>query len=359
MAVSIQRIAVDDIVPNRYRRMETYKISDEKIDALLRSYENSGFWDGSIQARPHPTQRGKYEIAFGHHRIEAARRAQMTAVGLVVSARSNEDMLRMMADENREEFKGDHLVAIETVGATIEAYGRGEIALPPVSPDTRKGDIRNVLPHGNTYTCATIARFLGWTRANGEGREREATRVCRLAFDAYHEREPVRAVLRKLPEQDRNRTTTSAVLTAAKHARRIAAGAGRSEDEQNTAATRAAREVVAQVSKGTVARVVEHQAEKIGRAAARVALSPVDVSLFVSRRAEGIEARVLGLRDAVNALCGEVAPYQGQIDAPAMEQLLRALAFVRDESAAVATSWLKTFVPEVRNVTPIQRRLKG
>jgi hypothetical protein len=32
-------------------------------------------------------------------------------------------MLRMMADENREEFKGDHIDAIETLAATIEAFG--------------------------------------------------------------------------------------------------------------------------------------------------------------------------------------------------------------------------------------------
>ena len=30
--------------------------------------------------------------------------------------RSDADTQRMMADKNRQEFKGDHLVAIETVG---------------------------------------------------------------------------------------------------------------------------------------------------------------------------------------------------------------------------------------------------
>ena len=33
----------------------------------------------------------------------------------------------------REELKGDHLVAIETIGTTLEALGRAEIELPPVS----------------------------------------------------------------------------------------------------------------------------------------------------------------------------------------------------------------------------------
>src|SRR5262245_1953976 len=120
MRVSIQHVAVRDLVANRYRKIDSYRISDDKIAALIQSYENSGFWDGSLQARPHPTKTGKYEIAFGHHRVEAARRHRLETMGIVVAKRSDADMLRMMADENREEFKGDHLVAIETIAATIE-----------------------------------------------------------------------------------------------------------------------------------------------------------------------------------------------------------------------------------------------
>jgi hypothetical protein len=38
-------------------------------------------------------------------------------------------MLRMMADENREEFKGDHLVAIETISATVGSPTMDETSL--------------------------------------------------------------------------------------------------------------------------------------------------------------------------------------------------------------------------------------
>ena len=85
--------------------------------------------------------------------------------------------------------------AIETIAATIEAFGRGEIALPAVDPKTNAAHV-HVLPGGRTYTCqkvycnrlfvASVARFLGWTKADGNGGV-EPTRACRLAFDAYHE----------------------------------------------------------------------------------------------------------------------------------------------------------------------------
>lgn len=110
----------------------------------------------------------------------------------------------MMADENREEFKGDQLVAIETVAATIEAFGRGEIALPAVASDTPKAHIFNVAPRGATYTCATVARFLGWTKAHGDA-DPQPNNNCRLAFDAYHDRANIVPALQQLPEDDRTR----------------------------------------------------------------------------------------------------------------------------------------------------------
>src|SRR5512139_425501 len=122
-------IPLRQLEANPYRHMERYVISEEKVAALQQSYRNSGFWDGSVQARPHPTKDEKYQLAFGHHRLEAARREKLDAIGVVVSKRTNTDMLRMMADENRGEFKHDALVGVETIAAVVEAFGRGEIEL--------------------------------------------------------------------------------------------------------------------------------------------------------------------------------------------------------------------------------------
>jgi hypothetical protein len=80
----------------------------------------------------------------------------------VVAARSDADMLRMMAHESSEEFRSDALVGVETIAAVVEAYGRGEIELD--QPRKEDAGQRQVLPGGKTYTLATVARFLGWVK---------------------------------------------------------------------------------------------------------------------------------------------------------------------------------------------------
>lgn len=356
--MSIQRVALADIVPNRYRNIDHYRISDSKIDALIQSYENSGFWDGSIQARPHPTKSGKYEIAFGHHRIKAARQFELTEVGLVVAKRSDADMLRMMADENREEFKGDHLVAIETIGATVEAFGRGEIELPPVGTDVPKSHIK-VAPHGATYTVGTVARFLGWTKKHGDEIP-EPTRACSQAFEAYHARDTVEAALRRLPEDDRSRQATGAVLTAARTASKAAKSAGRSPHEMKQAARKAAHATVERIRAGGIASKVKDEATKIGRAAAGVERNPQEISRFVRDRAEGLRARVSNLEVEVNALLNDILPYRDQIDRVAEQQLLEALKFGDTRLRDFFTKWTQRFTHRAtRDITPRQRLLKG
>jgi len=38
--VSIQHVPVRDIVPNPYRKIESYGINEEKIEALIQSYDS-------------------------------------------------------------------------------------------------------------------------------------------------------------------------------------------------------------------------------------------------------------------------------------------------------------------------------
>lgn len=358
MKVSIQRVALSDILPNRYRKMESYHISEEKIAALLQSYDNSGFWDGSLQARPHPKKAGKFEIAFGHHRIEAAKRDKKIAeVGLVVTNRSDADMLRMMADENREEFKGDHLVAIETIAATIEAFARREIELPPVEAKTNKAHIY-ALPDGRGYSLPTIAKFLSWTKRDGDGVQ--PTNACRLAFEAYHERANIVPALQTLPEEHRTRQSTTAVLSAVKSARTIARRANKSSREIDAAAQRAARETVRRIRKGDIATKVRDEAAKIGRASAGVKRSPLEITQFVEQRAAGLRTRAVNLEVEVNGLLSEILPYRNQIELATLDHLLEALTFADGRLRDLFRRWIERFTKRtLRDVTPRRRLLNG
>jgi ParB/RepB/Spo0J family partition protein len=165
----LKTVAIGDLQPNPFRRLDEYPIQREKVDALKESISSTGFW-GTIVARPAGR---KYEIAFGHHRLTALLEIYKArdTVEVIVRELSNEQMLQMMARENMEEWGTSAWVELETIRAVIDAYGKGEIALPPVPAKSRTDMIRYVSADSRThsYTKGTVAEFLGWTAKHGDG----------------------------------------------------------------------------------------------------------------------------------------------------------------------------------------------
>jgi ParB-like nuclease domain len=358
MRVSIQRVALKDIVANRYRKIESYRLSDEKLEALIHSYENSGFWDGSIQGRPHPRRKGKIEIAFGHHRIEAARRHGLDAIGLVVANRSDADMLRMMADENREEFKGDHLVQTETVAATIEAYVRGEIELPPISPYTNKAQVYAPCA-GRAYSLGTVAKFLGWIQSDGHGGVR-ATDACQVAFNAYHARGNIVAALQTLPHDKRTRTATEAVITAVQAATRVGHQTQQSPSEIRKAERDAARAVVKEIAddeKGIASRIRE-RSRQIGRTAAKSEPILPTLPKYVSTVIDDLQHRTIEFVAKIDEIMARLDEYLDEMATGQVEALQRTLKETRERTGESCATWEQRLSRrEVRNVTPERRRL--
>jgi len=264
--ITVQMIALDAIEPNPYRHIEKYPVNREKVAALMQSYGTSGFWNGSIQARPHPTKPGTFQVAFGHHRVIAARElaetdAQFKTLGLVISKRSDADMLRMMADENRAEFKHDMAVTIETISAVIDAYAAGEITLEAVSAKPNTPEFH--LPGGKCYSLATVARFLGWVKPS----DGQATRGCREAFDAYRELASTGEALQLFSPEERTSTAVETVTTAARSARTQAQKDHATPSQVRKAEQSAAVEAVKEIKK-TTASQAQDQAVAIGKKAA-------------------------------------------------------------------------------------------
>jgi hypothetical protein len=182
----LRSIAIEELRPNPFRRLDEYPIIREKVDALKRSIETTGFW-GTIVARP--ADDGHVEIAFGHHRLIALRESfgPKHEVQIIVRDLSNEDMLRMIAHENMEEWGAHGWVEMETVRATLDAAAKGLITLPEVPKKTKACYIKELhlsqAPGVLLYTRSTVAEFIGWTRKNNEDGHRP-TRGCDIAFRA-------------------------------------------------------------------------------------------------------------------------------------------------------------------------------
>ena len=89
------RFRIKEIKPNPFRDASRYPINKEKVAALRRSIQTTGFWD-NIVARQQVD--GKAEIAYGHHRLQALREefSPDHEVDLIIQDLDDEAMLKMM-----------------------------------------------------------------------------------------------------------------------------------------------------------------------------------------------------------------------------------------------------------------------
>lgn len=112
------KIPVAKLKPNPFRDMKNYPIRKEKLQALIDSIEDLTFWD-NILARP---QNGHYEIAYGHHRMLALQKVMPRGkVDIPVRRLNDTEMLRIMAQENAEEWGGTAQADLETI-RTVRKY---------------------------------------------------------------------------------------------------------------------------------------------------------------------------------------------------------------------------------------------
>lgn len=187
---------IKDILPNPYRDLRRYPISREKVDALRESIRDTGFWDnliGRINAN------GKVEIAYGHHRMVAVLEelGPDKEIDITIRDLSNADMLRILGQENREEWSSTVVSDIETIRAVVLAYAADEIKLKKgvMVKSAAKG--KNIVRFkyapsfvkgnkaGGTkypYTNNMVAKFLGWILSNGTPQPKVALFLSALEF---------------------------------------------------------------------------------------------------------------------------------------------------------------------------------
>jgi hypothetical protein len=119
------KLRVADLQPNPFRRIKEYQIQPEKVEMLVNSIKETFFWDNLI-ARPSPDDNEKYELAYGHHRLVALKKLKMETIDIPVKPLTDVQMLKIMADENAEEYKMSPSAVNETVLA-VKEYLEGQI----------------------------------------------------------------------------------------------------------------------------------------------------------------------------------------------------------------------------------------
>lgn len=219
-------VPIEKLHANPFRRIEQYPIQEEKVEALVESIEQTGFWNNLVcrEAEDHG-----YQIAYGHHRLEALFRFadkvdEQITVNVEVKGLSDKEMLKIMARENMEEWGSDAWIDLETVRSTVEAYADGRIQLEdPRKPGVNKSSLRWApsFVQGEPgrsggqapYTARTVASFLGWMKPSGRAQEKvkQTLSALELIEQGIIEEGSVRGMniteLRALVTQTRKRLT--------------------------------------------------------------------------------------------------------------------------------------------------------
>ena len=90
-------ISIDRLLDNPYQpRLEA---NDESINELSGVIKSQGF-QGVLMARPDPDRHGHYQITAGHRRREAARRAGLSTLPVVLRDLTDEEMVTLAITEN-------------------------------------------------------------------------------------------------------------------------------------------------------------------------------------------------------------------------------------------------------------------
>lgn len=193
--VKLVEARLKDIEPNPFRDTSKYPINKEKVADFRTLFQQKGIWEGELVVRTHPDKPGKYQRAYGEHRVKAAIEEFGENYKIVVRVvpLTDGEMLQRMAQENMEDYEHDFLVDMETVRAVVNALGDGKIQLEPPNRHARTSDIRYApsvvrgddVPHGGDhppYTPISIATFLGWLDKGPKAKPRVSVALAALEY---------------------------------------------------------------------------------------------------------------------------------------------------------------------------------
>jgi len=147
------KIKISELRPNPFRNIEHYPIDADKVKTLVASIGQTGFWD-NILARK---EDGQIQIAYGHHRLAALKQAMKPSDTVDIPVKSLDDatMLKIMANENMDEWKTSPGVIDETVRAVRDFLNKHLDEAKKYGHPEKINDAWSV-------GRALISSFLGW-----------------------------------------------------------------------------------------------------------------------------------------------------------------------------------------------------
>lgn len=173
------KLELSKLKPSKFRNFKLNPLDENKITALIDSINADEFWAHTVLTRKVGTE---FEIVYGHHRVEAARRAGIKFAEIPVEELDDAKALLKKSLENRKEYDTNTLSLLEDIEAEVKGIAEGIIPAPILSRDTRKDLIRYAPSYvpgtqpvdklsTRPYTTLSIAQRLKYTQLGGRGTE--------------------------------------------------------------------------------------------------------------------------------------------------------------------------------------------
>lgn len=107
------KVKTEQLKANRFRDFELYPIDEEQVQRLSQSMDSLGFFSGVTARRVN----GGFELAAGHHRIQAARELGLNEVEAVVEDYTDQQMVEIMMTENMTQRGHNAASVLDSVAA--------------------------------------------------------------------------------------------------------------------------------------------------------------------------------------------------------------------------------------------------
>ena len=186
------KIKLSDIEKNPYRDLKRLPLNPEKVEILANSIDETFFWE-NIVVRSRPDKNGKFQLGYGHHRIEACKKAGIKEATFIVAELTDAEMVKVMSNENMQEFGASLDVISETL-IQVRLFLNNLLntsdqkIIPKLYPDLKT--LRRA-EKAKRVGLDGICRFLGsgWSRAT-------ISRAIKV-IDSIHEKEVSATAVKK------------------------------------------------------------------------------------------------------------------------------------------------------------------
>jgi len=174
-------------------------LADDLVDQLAASIKRDGVLQPPI-VRPHPTVAGRYQLAFGHHRLAAAKKAGLTEVIAEVRKLADRDLAELAIRENSERRDLSPIEEAQAMRRYMDSFNvtpkeaakvfgieattlRKKVQLLELSPKASEAIGSGALPE------RVGRRLIGLSRANPAAADKLATQLAASPDKSDQERE--------------------------------------------------------------------------------------------------------------------------------------------------------------------------